>query len=554
MSQPKICDKKSERKAGRFRRILAQLVATTVKNFLLFNLGLCFSLPTIVIPALTGIQNEYNQGETLTITPVQASWLGALAYLVQPFGSILSALITDPLGRKRAMILVNIPFAIGWYMLYRATTVWEIFLGFAMQGLAVGLMEAPIVTYLGEICEPSVRGVLIGYTFIFGTIGMFTIYLMNTLMAWRTVCFICLWVPVFTAFAICFIPETMQWLLSKNRTADAEKSLRWLRGWVSSEAVAQEFNDLKRHSELSKSCNACIKQNVKCSHPLPTMVEKFAELKRKRTLKPLFIVISLFFLAQFSGILSMRPFMVQIFKAYESPVKPDQAATIMSVLDNLANITFMLLVKLTGKRKLYLFCLCGVLACAGTITWYGYTYLPPGYVSFDQAHHKPFELENKDLGYIPMVCLMLWSYFAFCGFNGMPWMFLSELFPFKSRGMASGVAAATNYAFGFFTKKTYYNLETTLSLPGASLLYTIICLFGLILTYNILPETENRSLEDIELHFSDNSKKITDRKIAKRAKNKHRENGNPEKVFAVAINDSENKSSYYNKGFELEKV
>lgn len=30
-----------------------------------------------------------------------------------------------------------------------------------------------------------------------------------------------------------------------------------------------------------------------------------------------------------------------------------------------------------------------------------------------------------------------------------------------------------------------------------------------------MPETENRSLEDIEFHFSDNSKKLTDRKIAR---------------------------------------
>lgn len=102
------------------------------------------------------------------------------------------------------------------------------------------------------------------------------------------------------------IPETPQWLLSKNRTTEAEKSLRWLRGWVSSEAVAQEFHDLQRHSERSKSCNTCIKKDLKCTHPLPTMREKFAELKRKRTLKPFGIVISLFFLAQFSGILSMR--------------------------------------------------------------------------------------------------------------------------------------------------------------------------------------------------------------------------------------------------------
>lgn len=38
--------------------------------------------------------------------------------------------------------------------------------------------------------------------------------------------------------------------------------------------------------------------------------------------------------------------------------------------------------------------------------------------------------------------------------------------------------------------------------------------FSFILQYNIMPETENRSLEDIEMHFSDDSKRITDRTIA----------------------------------------
>lgn len=34
----------------------------------------------------------------------------------------------------------------------------------------------------------------------------------------------------------------------------------------------------------------------------------------------------------------------------------------------------------------------------------------------------------------------------------------------------------------------------------------------------ILPETEERSLEDIELHYSDNSKSVTDIYINKRSK------------------------------------
>lgn len=52
-------------------------------------------------------------------------------------------------------------------------------------------------------------------------------------------------------------------------------------------------------------------------------------------------------------------------------------------------------------------------------------------------------------------------------------------------------------------------------MPGVALFNCCVMGAGLILMYKILPETENRTLEDIEMHFSDNSKKITDRKIAK---------------------------------------
>lgn len=108
----------------------------------------------------------------------------------------------------------------------------------------------------------------------------------------------------------------------------------------------------------------------------------------------------------------------------------------------------------------------------------------------------------------------------------MPWILLSELFSFKARGIMVGISAALNYSFGFLSKKIYYNLETTLSLPGVSLFFCCICGFGLIWMYFILPETENRTLEDIELHFSDNSKKITDRKITKSAASNKIENTN----------------------------
>lgn len=226
------------------------------------------------------------------------------------------------------------------------------------------------------------------------------------------------------------IPETPQWLLSKNRLADAKKSLQWLRGWVSNDAVTQEFHYLQQHSERSKSCNTCIEENVKCAHGLPTLAKKFTELKRKRTLKPFFIVISMFFIAQFSGMYSMRPFLVQIFKAYESPIPPDQIMATMSFLEIFATLAFTCLVRFTGKRPFYLTMMFGIFIFSAILSLYGFILLPMGYISFDSTH-QTFHMENAILSYIPLVCLLLWSFFSYCGFLANPWILLSEIFPFK---------------------------------------------------------------------------------------------------------------------------
>lgn len=76
---------------------------------------------------------------------------GSIGYICEPLGSVVSGWISEPLGRKRAMLVVNIPHLIAWLLLYNATELWHIFLANILLGLGVGLMEAPILTYVGEI-------------------------------------------------------------------------------------------------------------------------------------------------------------------------------------------------------------------------------------------------------------------------------------------------------------------------------------------------------------------------------------------------------------------
>lgn len=173
--------------------------------------------------------------------------------------------------------------------------------------------------------EPSLRGVLITYTNLGTSLGVFLVNFLNTLMAWRMVGLCCITVPLVTIVALFFIPETPHWLLSKGRVGQAEKSLSWLRGWVPKHAIADEFQALQRYSERAKSCSLCIEQNLRCVHTPPCLADKFAEFKKKRTLKSFFIVISLFVILQYSGMFAMTPYLMQIFKAYQSPLAPDKA-------------------------------------------------------------------------------------------------------------------------------------------------------------------------------------------------------------------------------------
>ena len=89
----------------------------------------------------------------------------------------------------------------------------------------------------------------------------------------------------------------------------------------------------------------------------------------------------------------------------------------------------------------------------------------------------------------------------------------------------------------FCTTKTYYSLETSLSLTGLISIYAALDIIGLIYIYMFLPETERRTLEEIELHFSDNDKKLSDIKIRKN-------------VNMALENSGKTKNGCENKGFE----
>jgi MFS family permease len=75
----------------------------------------------------------------------------------------MSGLTVEFFGRKRSMILVNIPFLVGWLLYTFSTSIPMLFGANIILGFGIGFMEGPIMTYLGETCQPNTRALITSF-------------------------------------------------------------------------------------------------------------------------------------------------------------------------------------------------------------------------------------------------------------------------------------------------------------------------------------------------------------------------------------------------------
>lgn len=68
----------------------------------------------------------------------------------------------------------------------------------------------------------------------------------------------------------------------------------------------------------------------------------------------------------------------------------------------------------------------------------------------------------------------------------------------RSRGVLSGITAAINSVFAFCLTNVYWDVVAVLTLPWTMIAYSIIGAIGLPYIYYKLPETENKTLQQIQ--------------------------------------------------------
>ncbi|XP_044268553.1 facilitated trehalose transporter Tret1 isoform X3 [Tribolium madens] len=450
------------------RQALPQILAVCVKNVLLLGFGMTLGFPTILIPSLSGS----DPNEPISLGQEAISWIGSINLICVPIGCLLSGAATQPIGRRRAMQLVNIPFLTAWLLFYFSTDVWQIFLALCITGVTGGLLEAPTLTYVAEITQPSLRGILASTSTVSVISGILAQFLLGTFLAWRTVALVSCIVPFFSFTLLFFVPESPHWLISKNRFLDARQSLAWLRGWTDLTSIEPEFKELSQQ----------ITTRLELKSP------SWKLYFRKNFLWPYCLVSFTFLLGHFSGMTTLQTYAVKIFSDLRAPIDKYYATIFLGVAEVFGCLLSACLIHYVGKRVMNFFSLLGCGSCFLITAFYAQS------------------SQTSDSNWIPMTLLIGAAFFTHAGIRILPWMLVGEVYSNDTRATASGLSGGLSYIFGFISNKSFLKMVAFMTLPGTFWFYSGFCFGGAVIMYFVLPETEGKTLFEIQEHFLGNLK------------------------------------------------
>ncbi|XP_015116904.1 facilitated trehalose transporter Tret1-2 homolog [Diachasma alloeum] len=457
------------------RGVLAQCMVSGAVLLLTAGLGMPIGFSAILLPQL----NETNA--TVQVTPEIGSWIASIHSLASPLGALLSGPLLDAVGRRGSLQLATLPLILGWIMIGVANDTWSILTGRFLAGFSVGMGAVPSQVLIGECTDASLRGTLVTIGMVAYSGGILLVYALGATFRWSIVAFAGTVLPLVALVSLSFVCESPVWLMRRGKREDAKKALLWLRG-----------GDEKQVKSEVSMLETRIQEVLECASITMTLSEKLSNAKatvfHPGVMKPL-IVINVFFLLQvLSGTYLIVFYGVDLIRDVAGEEIDNYLAAVMTSLIRFVfcGLACILLFRV-GRRTI------GIVSALGTAVS---SLALAGYILFNSG-------DSFISTYIVGVCLLLYVSFNTIGLMTLPGLLIGELLPQRARGIGGGFTMFV-YNFGLFgVTKVFPVVKAMVGMAGVFGIFGISAILEGLFIWLALPETRNRTLEDIEDYFKD---------------------------------------------------
>lgn len=412
------------------------------------------------------------------------------------FGALLTFPLAEKIGRKKAIMYSSLVFCAGGTLMTAAHgKIAMLIAGRAIAGLGIGAVSLIVPVYIAETSPPSIRGRLVGIFEIAsqggGMLGFWLNYVVDrtisreTQAQWIVPLGLQLLPGLLLFIGIMFCPESPRWLARKDRWEDAQKVLVEIRTLSADhEYIQAELADIR----------AQVEERSKLRMSKTQMAKKLFEAGTRNR-----IAIGLLLMAcqNLTGVNIITYYSPRIFETLGITGTSTKlfATGFYGVAKTLGMILFSLyLVEKVGRRNGLIYG-----AFIGSLPmWYIGAYVMRADPAGAAARG---EVARSGAGYFAMVCVYLYGFVYCATWQGITWVYCSEIFPLDIRMLCVAITTADQWLWSFVISRTTPYMITSLGYGTYMFFGSLMVIMGF-WAFFFIPETKGLTLEDMDALFS----------------------------------------------------
>ncbi|RAK86349.1 sugar transporter [Aspergillus costaricaensis CBS 115574] len=412
-------------------------------------------------------------------------------------GCLFFPAVADWISRKWGLTVATFFFVIGATIQTAAQNYATIVAGRFIGGIGVGTLAMGAPLYISEISPPAWRGsflVLEAISIVIGAIISYWItYGTRSIpsdWAFRLPFLLQIFPALVVGIGIHLFPFSPRWLAMRGRDQDSLSCLAKLRKRSPQEEKVQlEWKGILSEVRFQQALLERDYPDHAC-HPLLVGFKQWVDLFRPRYLRRTLVALAIPFFQQFSGV---NAFVYYAPTFFEALGQSDNNSLILSGMVNVCQfvggVPMMLYLDKVGRRKLAIY---GGIAMA----------IPHLVMAGLMNRFSSDWASYQAVGWFCVALIYLYVLSYSVSYGPLAWVLPAEVFPSSKR--AKGVGAATgmiwlaNFIIGVVVPEMLLKLgwETYL-------FFGIFCVAAAVFSFFLVPETSNKSLEQVAAAFGD---------------------------------------------------